>query len=227
MTQEQFDFLCEKLGDPELPVNERWKSIQYIHVHGSYEPMGSFQEMYMRDQIYYYKNDVLGGGFIYLSTPDAAYDPVRNGYTISWISLDVISEITFKGFQDYESLADKIYGVSDVMNILGETVSPLPTSIYVDPVKICKKDAEDYVIKVSSTRPITSNDFDTTYYDSNGNKLDSKPTRVGKYRVKVTCKGDYIGENSASYEICNDYKETTTKTTSKDYPGYESYFRNK
>ena len=171
MTQEQFDFLCEKLGDPELPVDERWKSIQYIHVHGSYEPMGSFQDLLKRDQIYYYKNDTLGGGFIYLSTPDAAYDPTINGYTISWISLEVISEITFKGFQDYESLADKIYGVSDVMQLLGVD-APLITSIYVDPVRIPKKDAEKYEVKVSSTRPITSADFDITYYDNLGNQLD-------------------------------------------------------
>lgn len=200
MTQEQFDFLCEKLGDPNLPVEERWKSIQYIHIHGSYEPMGSFQEMLMRDQIYYYKNDVLGGGFIYLSTPDASYDPLRTGYTISWVGLGVISEITFKGFQDYESLSDKIYGVSDVMQILGVD-APLITSIYVDPVKIPKKDAETYQVRVSSTRQITSNDFDISYYDNMGNKLSEKPTRIGLYKVKVTCKGKYVGENSAKYEI--------------------------
>lgn len=224
MTQEQFDFLCEKLGDPELPVDERWKSIQYIHVHGSYEPMGSFQDLLKRDQIYYYKNDTLGGGFIYLSTPDAAYDPTINGYTISWISLEVISEITFKGFQDYESLADKIYGVSDVMQLLGVD-APLITSIYVDPVRIPKKDAEKYEVKVSSTRPITSADFDITYYDNLGNQLDEKPTKVGTYTVKVTCKGRYVGENRAKYEIYNDWTEKPKKENKKDYPGYESYIK--
>ena len=224
MTQEQFDFLCEKLGDPELPVDERWKSIQYIHVHGSYEPMGSFQDLLKRDQIYYYKNDTLGGGFIYLSTPDAAYDPTINGYTISWIGLGVISEITFKGFQDYESLADKIYGVSDVMQLLGVD-APLITSIYVDPVRIPKKDAEKYEVKVSSTRPITSADFDITYYDNLGNQLDEKPTKVGTYTVKVTCKGKYVGENRAKYEIYNDWTEKPKKENKKDYPGYESYIK--
>ena len=224
MTQEQFDFLCEKLGDPELPVDERWKSIQYIHVHGSYEPMGSFQDLLKRDQIYYYKNDTLGGGFIYLSTPDAAYDPTINGYTISWIGLGVISEITFKGFQDYESLADKIYGVSDVMQLLGVD-APLITSIYVDPVRIPKKDAEIYEVKVSSTRPITSADFDITYYDNLGNQLDEKPTKVGTYIVKVTCKGKYVGENRAKYEIYNDWTEKPKKENKKDYPGYESYIK--
>lgn len=224
MTQEQFDFLCEKLGDPELPVDERWKSIQYIHVHGSYEPMGSFQDLLKRDQIYYYKNDTLGGGFIYLSTPDAAYDPTINGYTISWIGLGVISEITFKGFQDYESLADKIYGVSDVMQLLGVD-APLITSIYVDPVRIPKKDAETYEVKVSSTRPITSADFDITYYDNLGNQLDEKPTKVGTYIVKVTCKGKYVGENRAKYEIYNDWTEKPKKENKKDYPGYESYIK--
>lgn len=224
MTQEQFDFLCEKLGDPELPIDERWKSIQYIHVHGSYEPMGSFQDLLKRDQIYYYKNDILGGGFIYLSTPDAAYDPTINGYTISWISLGVISEITFKGFQDYESLADKIYGVSDVMQLLGVD-APLITSIYVDPVRIPKKDAETYEVKVSSTRPITSADFDITYYDNLGNQLDEKPTKVGIYTVKVTCKGQYVGENRARYEIYNDWAEKPKKENKKDYPGYESYIK--
>lgn len=222
MTQEQFDFLCEKLGDPELPSDEKWKSIQYIHVHGSYEPMGSFQEMLARDQIYYYKNDTLGGGFIYLSTPDASYDPLRTGYTISWIGLDVISEITFKGFQDYESLADKIYGVSDVMQILGVN-APLITSIYVDPVRIPKKDAETYEVRVSSTRPITRDDFDVMYYDNLGNQLNEKPTKVGNYTVKVKCKGKYIGENHARYEIYNDWTEKPKKENKKDYPGYDSY----
>lgn len=201
MTQAQFDFLCEKLGDPSLPVTEKWKSIQYIHVHGSYEPMGSFQEMYKRDQIYYYEDDTLGGGFFYLSTPDAAYDPIRKGYTISWIGLDAISEITFKGFQDYK-IGEKIYGISDVMSlVIGKEVSPLPTSIFVDPVSININEAKDFEVKVKSTRPITKNDFEVTYYDMIGNKLDSKPTTVGRYTVKVKCTGNYIGEASAKYNI--------------------------
>ena len=203
MTQEQFDYLCEKLGDPELPVEERWKSIQYIHIHGSYDPMGSFQEMYRRDQIYYVKNDVLGGGFFYLSTPDAAYDPLNErDYTISWVGLEYISEITFKGFQDYESLSDNIYSISDIMTIaLGETVSPLPTWISVVPSRVKREDAEKFEPIIKSTRPITKNDFDITYYDSMNNKLDEKPTRVGKYFIEVICKGNYSGGDRSTYEI--------------------------
>lgn len=203
MTQEQFDFLCEKLGDPELPVNERWKSIQYIHVHGSYEPMGSFPEMYKRDQIYYMKHPVLGGGFFYLGTPDAAYDPLNNNaYTVSWIGLDAISEITFKGFGEYESISDKIYGISDIMtHVMGQTVNPLPTWVSVLPSRIKREDAETFEPIIKSTRPISKSDFDVTYYDSLMNKLTEKPTRVGEYFVEVKCKGNYIGGDRSSYVI--------------------------
>lgn len=202
MTKEQFNYLCEKLGDPELPVDERWKSIQYIHIHGSYEPAGSFREMYMRDQIYYYDDPTLGPGFFYLSTPDASMDPLMDGYTISWLGLDVISEITFRGFSKYKSLADQVYGISDIMRIaLGKEVLPLPTYVSIDPVLIKKKDAQDYEIQVKSTRPITRNDFDITYYDSMGNQLPEKPIKIGDYKVKVTCKGNYIGEAETRYKI--------------------------
>ena len=57
-----------------------------------------------------------------------------------------------------------------------------------------KENAEDFEVEVKSTRPITKNDIDITYYDSLKNKLNSKPTTVGEYWVKAVCKGSYVGE---------------------------------
>lgn len=206
MTQEKFDYLCKILGDPELPEDERWKSIAYIHIYSSFEPAGSFQYMLKSDQIYYLNDPVLGGGFFYISAPDGAYDTINGEkYNISWMPLEYITEITFKGWYNYPSVADQVFGISDIINTIGGEAKPLPTNVVIENVIIKQSEAENYEPLIKSNRNIAKSDVEITYYDKLNNEID-KPTTPGEYKIKVECVGDYIGSDSAKYIIQHDPK---------------------
>ena len=200
MTVEEFNYLCEKLGDQTKDVKDRWKDIKYIHVHGSYEPMDDFQKMLARDEIIYVTTPT--PGFIYMSTPMVEYTPITNSRTVSFIGLNVISEITFN-CQDVYDEGKIVYGITDIYNHMTGENLPLPVKF-----SDCKINLESfgetdtYSIVFKTDRPITKDDYDVIYKSIPSNtELHGKPSKPGVYSVTFKCKGNYVGEITQRFVI--------------------------
>lgn len=189
MTSEVFNYLCNKLGDPLLAEKERWRSIKYIHVYGSYEPMDDFQKMLHNNEIMYVEKPV--PGFIYMSTPLNEYSHITSdNYTISFIEIDQITELTFVGQEEYE-IGKRVINIMDIYNHFTDSNEKLPVS-FIDP-KFVKNPDGTYNIIYGQTRNLKPSEVEITYFDRWGNPMDSKPTKPGKYRVNIKALGNYTG----------------------------------
>lgn len=201
MNVAKFEYLCEKFGDQSLPKDERWKSIQSLHIYSSYEPIGSFQTMLNNNLIWYMNDETIGPGFFYICAPDSTYEPINNNYNISWIDLDYITEVTFIGQQEYD---DKpVVDITDIMNYLAPgTVDKLPVVISSQNQRVKLEDVDTYKIVFGYNRAeLDPTDFQLTFKDSTGQEIE-KPTRVGEYEVTIECiKEGYEGSYTTKYTV--------------------------
>ena len=213
MTKEQFDYIVKTFGNPDLPEAERWKSIQSLHIFGSYDTIGSFQGMLKNDQIYYMNHETMGPGFFIMNYPDNSYETINNDYGIIFIPIEKIDIVSMIGMEKYGN--DYIYGVSDLINHMKPgTITEIPVKILVPRVMIPAANAATNKIsfKYNHYEDLTDADFsfsfkDKTYADlteikdNEGNAVD-RPVRPGKYYVTIKCTKDgYKGETTAPYII--------------------------
>ena len=92
MLKSQFIFLCEKLGDPDLAPNEKWKSIKYIFIEN---PIADVQRLLRNREIMYVDNPDIGPGFYILGYGNADLGvPKYNERVITFIPLKLIDKIS-------------------------------------------------------------------------------------------------------------------------------------
>lgn len=92
MVKSQFNFICEKLGDPDLPANEKWKCLKYIFIEN---PIVDVQLLLRNRQIAYIDNPDIGPGFYIMgySNSDLGIQPYNN-QVITFIPLSLIDKIS-------------------------------------------------------------------------------------------------------------------------------------
>lgn len=92
MLKSQFIFLCNKLGDPNLGSNEKWKSVKYIFVEN---PIADVQKLLKRQEIMYVDNPDIGAGFYIMSYSNSDLGvPKYNERVVTFIPLSLIDKIS-------------------------------------------------------------------------------------------------------------------------------------
>ena len=95
MTKSQFDYLCETYGDPNLPAEDKWKSVCYIATTTTKVPTFSFQHYLLRNKIAY--SDKIGEPGFFITDYQPAQSGVFNnsvGMITTFIPLRMITAIT-------------------------------------------------------------------------------------------------------------------------------------
>lgn len=106
MLKSQFDYLCENFGNPDIPINDRWKAVKYIFIKN---PLMDVQFLLRHNEIIYSDNESVGAGFYILGTPNADLEPINSGYILTYIPLSSIERVTFVNtFIDSESTPSEI-----------------------------------------------------------------------------------------------------------------------
>lgn len=101
MRKSQLIFLCDRLGDPNLGANEKWKCIKYIYVEN---PIADVQKLLKRREIMYVDNPDIGAGFYILGYSNSDLGvPKRNDRVVTFIPLKLIDKISIVTTIDIEN----------------------------------------------------------------------------------------------------------------------------
>ena len=92
MLKSQLNFLCDKLGDPNLAPNEKWKSIKYIFVEN---PLVDVQKLVYKQEIMYIDDPNIGAGFYIIGYSNSDLGvPKANERVVTFIPLKLIDKIS-------------------------------------------------------------------------------------------------------------------------------------
>ena len=92
MLASQLTFLCEKLGNPNLEIYEKWKSIKYIFVEN---PIVDVQKLLHKQEIMYIDNPDNGAGFYIIGYTNSDLGvPKPNERVVTFIPLKLIDKIS-------------------------------------------------------------------------------------------------------------------------------------
>lgn len=201
MEYANFKKLCTYLGDQSLPEDERWKSLKYINIAGQVIPGFDFQRLLRENRINFINSEDIGPGFTILDNANSDMgitninDPVLS--FIPLISIDSVTFVVTKTSAD----GSKNISINELTEEIQASESDIPVTIKFSNSIYYFSKGENIVFPVIFSRNITAENYDVTYEDRLGNALDSKPTEVGSYYVKITCKDGYVGESRCKFEI--------------------------
>lgn len=201
MEYANFKKLCTYLGDQSLPEDERWKSLKYINIAGQAIPGFDFQRLLRENRINFVNSEDIGPGFTILDNANSDMgitninDPVLS--FIPLISIDSVTFVVTKTSAD----GSKNISINELTEEIQASESDIPVTIKFSNSIYYFSKGENIVFPVIFSRNITAENYDVTYEDKLGNILDSKPTEVGSYYIKITCKDGYIGESKCKFEI--------------------------
>lgn len=201
MEYANFKKLCTYLGDQSLPEDERWKSLKYINIAGQAIPGFDFQRLLRENRINFINSEDIGPGFTILDNANSDMgitninDPVLS--FIPLISIDSVTFVVTKTSAD----GSKNISINELTEEIQASESDIPVNIKFSNSIYYFSKGENIVFPVIFSRNITAENYDVTYEDKLGNVLDSKPTEVGSYYVKITCKDGYVGESRCKFEI--------------------------
>lgn len=201
MEYANFKKLCTYLGDQSLPEDERWKSLKYINIAGQAIPGFDFQRLLRENRINFVNSEDIGPGFTILDNANSDMgitninDPVLS--FIPLISIDSVTFVVTKTSAD----GSKNISINELTEEIQASEFDIPVTIKFSNSIYYFSKGENIVFPVIFSRNITAENYDVTYEDKLGNVLDSKPTEVGSYYVKITCKDGYIGESKCKFEI--------------------------
>lgn len=201
MEYANFKKLCTYLGDQSLPEDERWKSLKYINIAGQAIPGFDFQRLLRENRINFINSEDIGPGFTILDNANSDMgitninDPVLS--FIPLISIDSVTFVVTKTSAD----GSKNISINELTEEIQASESDIPVTIKFSNSIYYFSKGENIVFPVIFSRNITAENYDVTYEDKLGNVLDSKPTEVGSYYVKITCKDGYVGESKCKFEI--------------------------
>ena len=122
-------------------------------------------------------------------------DPVLS--FIPLISIDSVTFVVTKTSAD----GSKNISINELTEEIQASEFDIPVTIKFSNSIYYFSKGENIVFPVIFSRNITAENYDVTYEDKLGNVLDSKPTEVGSYYVKITCKDGYVGESRCKFEI--------------------------
>lgn len=201
MEYANFKKLCTYLGDQSLPEDERWKSLKYINIAGQAIPGFDFQRLLRENRINFVNSEDIGPGFTILDNANSDMgitninDPVLS--FIPLISIDSVTFVVTKTSAD----GSKNISINELTEEIQASEFDIPVTIKFSNSIYYFSKGENIVFPVIFSRNITAENYDVTYEDKLGNVLDSKPTEVGSYYVKITCKDGYVGESRCKFEI--------------------------
>lgn len=201
MEYANFKKLCTYLGDQSLPEDERWKSLKYINIAGQAIPGFDFQRLLRENRINFINSEDIGPGFTILDNANSDMGITNiNDPVLSFIPLISIDSVTFVVTKT-SSDGSKNISINELTEEIQASESDIPVTIkFSNSIYYFSKE-ENIVFPVIFSRNITAENYDVTYEDKLGNVLDSKPTEVGLYYVKITCKDGYVGESKCRFEI--------------------------
>lgn len=91
MLKSQLNFLCEKLGSPDLGPNEKWKSIKYIFIEN---PIVDVQRLLKNREIMYIDNPDIGPGFYIIGYTNSDLGIPKYDRVVTFIPLKLIDKIS-------------------------------------------------------------------------------------------------------------------------------------
>ena len=201
MEYSNFKSLCNSLGDQNLPEDERWKSLKYLNIAGQAIPGFDFQRLLKENRINFIDSEDVGPGFIIIDSHNSDMGVTNiNNPILSFIPLDSVDSLTFVVTKEPNDGSKNITLEEVLEDITGEEYD-IPVLIqFTNSIYYFKKGTE-MKFPVMFSRNITKENYDVTYEDSLGNKLENAPTEVGVYYAVVTCKNGYVGTNKCKFEI--------------------------
>ena len=201
MEYANFKKLCTYLGDQSLPEDERWKSLKYINIAGQAIPGFDFQRLLRENRINFINSEDIGPGFTILDNANSDMGITNiNDPVLSFIPLVSIDSVTFVVTKTSAD-GSKSISINELTEEIQASESDIPVTIKFSNSIYYFSKGENIVFPVIFSRNITAENYDVTYEDRLGNVLDSKPTEVGSYYVKITCKDGYVGESRCKFEI--------------------------
>lgn len=203
MTYTNFYNLCKYAGDQSLSEANRWQSIKYISFITQKDPPFDLQYQLAKGAIEFV---TIGdsGGFIIEDYPWSSLgNPTSNHDIIDYfIPVESIASVTFIMKSEAENATE--IGLQEYLKELGLYTGTVTKYVDVQftnsryAIKI--DELNDFSFTIKTSRDI-GNNYTITYYDSYYNKLSSKPTKIGKYFVKLTCNNNFKGEAETLLEL--------------------------
>ena len=203
MEYSNFKSLCNTLGDQNLPEEDRWKSLKYLNIAGQAIPGFDFQKLLKEDRITFVTSEDVGPGFIIIDNHNSDMGVTNiNNPILSFIPLDSVDSLTFMVTKEAKDGSANV-SLAEVLDDIIEEDYDIPVIIkFTNSVYYFTK-GEEMKFPVLFSRNITKDNYDVTYEDLLGNKLDKAPTDVGSYYAVITCKNGYVGTNKCRFEINN------------------------